>query len=250
MKPKISKKDILRVGVGQGKLYSANYHVGDRLSLPRSEPNAYIRSRAGFKGKIVFDTPTTVAPIARMAFAGGGADSVPTVMPMTASQSRLATMMTRKKMLRRAGKHYAGPNQTPSLYDRNAPSTAKGGPIQEGSSKRRKTTSSGNIHNSVTKSTVGSVLEPPNQEDTDITSTYPNPIEPLPPNNPIEQQGNQYANFRGALRLPMASKNFPILVGSRGLDRNLDGKGPEIGPFNTEAQSDERLEAIHAITWN
>lgn len=212
---------------GKGVLRTVNSDTSthDRLDLPQSEPAITIRSKQGFKGKINFDTPTIVAPIARMAFAGGGVDSVPTVTPMTASQSRIASSLQKKRLARRAGRHFTSPYQTPALYDRSAPESAQYGPCRIGSRRKRgKRDVSGNMRNSNAPSSDKHViLEPPNQEDVDITSIHPNPMDPLPPNDPIEQQGNQFANYHGNLREPMKSKNFPTLEYAKraGMERRM-----------------------------
>lgn len=213
------------------------YLFGDRVSGPKSEPTAAYRSKEGFGGKIVFDTPTTQAPIARASFAGGGGDSVPTVTPLTASQTRIATVMTKKRMLRNAGRHYTAPYQKPKRGNRLAPNT----PSVE---------SSGNIKERRIDTGMSQIMAAPNQEDTNVTSRWPNPIEPLPPTDPIEQQGQQLKNFRGALRIPVESRDFPVLTASRGLDRNLAGKGDEMGPFDTVGESDKLVDAVHGIIWN
>ncbi len=224
--------------------------AGDRLAGPASEPAATLRSSEGFKGKIIFSTPTTTAPTFRASFAGGGADSVPTVTVMTPSQSRIATTMTKKRMMRRAGRSFMSPYHRPALYDRTAPKSAQVGPINEGSRRVRVSVrKGGNIKNQTSSAKLTTVLQPPNQEDTDITSQFPNPIEPLPPNDPIEQQGNQLSNFRKPLRIPFESRDFPVLSADRGLDRNLTGKGPQTGPFDTGKESDDRLAQVHGIVW-
>ena len=258
---KVDVKDGFRasgvLSVNRGKWRSmhsvagqAMYTLGDRISGPASEPASALRSQDGFKGKIIFDTPTTSAPTFRAAFAGGSADSVPTVTVMTPSQSRIATTLTKKRMIRRAGRHLFSPYQRPALYDQTAPKSAQQGPFNEGSRNRRsKAKTGGNIKHEITSANITTILEPPNQADTDITSQFPNPIEPLPPGDPIEQQGNQYSNFRTPLRIPFESRDFPVLSANRGLDRNLTGKGPEMGPFDTEAESDDRLAQVHGIVW-
>lgn len=231
---------VLKVGRGaRGEMKTSGdlYIVGDRMHGPSSEPTSNLRSKEGFKGKIVWDTPTTVAPIARAAFAGGGSDSVPTVTPISASQTRISSIMTKKRMLRNAGKHYGTPYNRPARGNRLAPNN-------------RDVDSSGNIRGRHIDTGSSQIIAPPNQEDTNVTSRWPNPMEPLAPNDPVEQQGEQLKNFRGALRIPMESTNFPLLTKSRGLDRNLKGKGDEIGPFDTEAESDKIVSAVHGIIWN
>jgi hypothetical protein len=52
---------------------------------------------------------------------------------------------------------------------------------------------------------------PDNQDDVSQTAKSVNPMEPLPPNDPIEQQRNQYANYKGALRVPMSAHKIMIL---------------------------------------
>jgi hypothetical protein len=168
---------------------------------------------------------------------------------MTPSQSRIATTLTKRRMARRAGKHFFSPYQRPSLYDQTAPRSAQSGPVNERSRRQRATNQSGNIREEESTAGLSTILEPPNQSDTDITSQFPNPVEPLPPNNPIEQQGNQWANFRTPLRVPVQSRDFPVLSANRGLDRNLSGKGPEMGPFDTDTESDARLAQVHGIVW-
>lgn len=212
----LSKTSILQVNRGNKSLYSTvRTAAGDRLNLPSSEPTATISSKKqGFSHKINWETPTTVAPIFRAAFAGGGVDSVPTVTPMTASQSRLATTMVRRRMLRQAGKHLTSPYQRPALYDRSALSSRLPPPPSphERQCYIGKRDISGNMKNSMVSS-QGAILEPLNQENVDVTQSSPNPIEPLPPNNPIEQQGNQYANFKGPIRTGMQARNFAFLRG-------------------------------------
>lgn len=221
---------------------------GDRISTSRSEPGSTRRSQEGYNGCIEWRTPTTVAPIFRASFAGGSADSVPTVTPMTPSQSRIASMMIKRKRLKRMGKHYTPPSQTPSLYNRNAPSSAMRGPREPQYFKQLSgSRSKGNMGDKEHHGSISSIIEPMNQAD--IASPYPNPIEPLPPNDPIEQQGNEYKNFRGALTDKRYSKNFPVLSDNRGLDRNWYGKGKEMGPFDTDAAGEEEEAAIDAITW-
>lgn len=245
---------VLTVNRGKKKgihsIAGPSFAAGDRLAGPASEPAAALRSSEGFDGKIVFDTPTTTAPTFRAAFAGGGADSVPTVTVMTPSQSRIATTMTKKRMARRAGKHFFNPYHRPALYDRTAPKSAQQGPVNNGSRNiRHRVRKGGNIKNETSSAKLTTILQPPNQEDTDITSQFPNPIEPLPPGDPIEQQGNQLSNFRQPLRIPFESRDFPVLSANRGLDRNLTGKGPETGPFDTGMLSDDRLAQVHGIVW-
>lgn len=246
---------VLSINRGKKKsmmsVIGAEGAAGDRVSGPASEPAATLRSSEGFKGKIVFDTPTTTAPTFRASFSGGGADSVPTVTVITPSQSRIATTMTKRRMIRRAGRNLVHPYHHPGLYDQTAPKSAQKGPFNQGSRNRRSKSkgAKGNIKEQVSSANMSSILQAPNQADTDITSQFPNPIEPLPPTDPIEQQGNQYSNFRAPLRIPMQSRDFPVLAANRGLDQNLDGKGPEMGPFDTEDESDARLSQVHGIVW-
>lgn len=255
IKHKFRQSGVLTINRGKGSLISLQAdttRMGDRVCGPASEPAAALRSQQGFTGKIIFDTPTTVAPTARAAFAGASADSVPTVTVMTPSQSRIATTLTKKRMARRAGRHLVSPYQRPVLYDQTVPGSADSGPFNEGSRNRRQHGSkgqSGNIKEERSTANLSTILQPPNQEDTDITSQFPNPMEPLAPNDPIEQQGNQYSNFRKALRIPVESRDFPVLAANRGLDRNLVGKGPEMGPFDTNTESDARLAEVHGIVW-
>ena len=214
---------------------NANTH-GDRLDGPTSEPYATLKSSLGFKGRITWDTPTTVAPIARAAFTGGSSDSVPTVTPITAAQSRIATVMHKRRFMKNAGKHYIPSNQTPKSGNRDVISSSR---------------KSGNLGDKTLVKQLTTILGPPNQEDTNITSRYPNPIEPLPATNPIEQQGNQLSNFRGNLRIPMESRDFPYLSKSRGLERNLDGVDPVTGNiFATEGASGDLETIANAIEWS
>lgn len=185
---------------------------GDRLGLPSSEPTATRKSKLGVTQRIVWDTPTTVAPIARASFAGGGSDSVPTVTTMTASQSRILTTLDKRRALRRAGKHYTSPYQRPALYDRSAPKSAQSGAVNERErygSQRRDT--SGNMGSSRVRGKFTGLLMPDNQEDVSQTAHSVNPLDPLPPNDPIEQQRNQYANYKGPLRQPMSAHKIMIL---------------------------------------
>lgn len=207
---------------------------GDRLHGPMSEPNASIRSDVGFSGKIVWKTPTTVAPISRMSYIASG-DMAPTVHPLSASQLRVGTAIQKRRFARNGGGNAIPPNQKPRLGDRTIPGSGTG---------------SGNIRSRSSSRNTQSIIEPPNQEDTDMTSLYPNPIEPLAANNPIEQQGNQYSNFRDKLRIPMQSKNVPFLSQSRGFDRNLDGLGKMEGPFETSEDQDMYQVMANEIMWN
>ena len=233
-----SGSNILSIG-GKNAVQApglSKYNIGDRLHGPMSEPRASFKSKIGANfGSIRWDTPTTQAPIARASFAGGGVDSVPTVTIMTASQSRIASQMTKKRMLKNGGSNYVPSRQAPKVGNRTVP----GGGTSKGNQKDR-------YH----WTDLSTIIEPFNQADTDITSMRPNPIEPLPATDPVEQQEMQLRNFRGALRMPMESTDFPYLSGDRGLERNLRGKGNEAGPFDTQVEADMMLHAVDSIVWN
>ena len=207
--------NVLRVNRGKRGMKSSinGWVAGDRMALPPSEPNATVTSRTGFKGKFNWDTPTTVAPMARMAFAGGGADSVPTVTPMTATQGRLATSLTKRRMARRAGKHFAAPYQRPALYDRSATRKQQAGPVNEGNRRTRKSTPAekrGNLREGEKKGDNGFILSGLNQDDVSKTAISPNNPEGVPVLGPVDRQGNQYANYYGEPKLAtQPDKNFP-----------------------------------------
>ena len=207
---------LLQVNRGRGSMHSYLDAVigGDRLALPSSEPTATRRSKLGVTAKINWETPTTVAPIARASYAGASADSVPTVTTMTPSQSRIVTTLDKRRALRRAGRHYTSPYQRPALYDRSAPRYNQRGVLNErerrGSTKRD---SSGNMGTKRVSGHFTGMLLPDNQEDVSQTAQSVNPMEPLPPNDPIEQQRNQYANYKGPLRTPMSAQRILILQG-------------------------------------
>ena len=206
---------LLKVNRGKRSMMNAvqNGMLGDRLSLPSSEPTASIKSNNdGFNGKFYWETPTIVAPIARASYAGGGSDSVPTVTPMTATQSRVATTLTKRRMARLAGKNYASPYQRPALYDRSAPPGSQRGLREQGSTQKLKVNAAGNMKNSHVSSNFHAVIAPENQDDISITRTTPNPPNPLPPTGPDDQQGNDYANYHevSEVRSSAVHPNFNI----------------------------------------
>ena len=231
IKNKNGQSGLLKVNRPGGMLsYLDALTCGDRLSLPSSEPTATRRSKLGVTQRLVWETPTTVAPIARASFAGGGADSVPTVTTMTPSQSRILTTLEKRRSLRRAGKHYTSPYQRPGLYDRSAPRSAQSGPINERERYRNvKRDTSGNMGASRKTGSFTGMLMPDNQEDVSQTAHSVNPLDPLPPNNPIEQQRNQYANYKGALREPMSAHKIMILQADpSNLQKMVAGKATQI----------------------
>ncbi len=180
IKNKRSASGVLTINSGIGSMTSRLGDcagLGDRICGFASEPAAALRSQQGFSGKIIFDTPTTTAPTARAAFAGASADSVPTVTVMTPSQSRIATTLTKRRMARRAGKHFFSPYQRPKLYDQTVPASSQSGPLNEGSRNiRAPVRRAGNIRVQRSSAKLSTILQPHNQEDTDITSQTPNPM--------------------------------------------------------------------------
>ena len=222
----------IHVGKGRGSLHTMQSTKlnGGRLDGEASEPLASNKSTMGFKGRIVWTTPTTSAPISRISYVASG-DIVPTVTPLSSTQQRIATIIEKKRFIKSGGGRYAPNHQTPALYNSTYPS-------ETGSNVKK-----GNMGSHATERPFSAIIQPPNQEDISIYDTYPNPIEPLPATNPVDQQDNHLSNFRGGLRIPMRSKNIPILSRSRGFDRNLDGMTAEGGPFDTAAEA-ERLAAI------
>ena len=228
---------VLKVGPGKHNLLTTQsvFTHGDRLHGPMSEPNASMKSEQGFSGKIVWKTPTTVAPISRIAFPASG-DMAPVSHPLSASQLRVGSVIQKRRFSKNGSGRHVPPHQRAHRGDRSIPER----PSQKG-----------NLRSRSSSQGTQSIIQPPNHEDTDITSLYPNPIEPMAANNPVEQQGNQYSNFRDRLRIPLQSKNIPFLSKSRGFDRNLDGLGNLQGPFETP-EHDTRLDEMiaHEIAWN
>lgn len=236
--PTLGMGNILKINRGEKTMFSftdGSDLLGDRLSLPASQPNAANKTKYGARGRISLKLPTTVAPRYRACYAGGGVDSVPTVTEFTPGQSRISTMMTKKRMANKAGVNINIPSNRPRLYTSyHTSNTVAGARNGDSSSSNAKDSAQGNMHSSKHSTNFTAILEPFNQDDTDVTSYAPNPMDPLPPNNPIEQQGNQYSNMGAIPYVPHFSKNFVHLEGKRGrMERKpnqhsqLDGNVPQ-----------------------